>query len=128
MQPHARCLRTCIRSECAGVRQRSQTTSERGNLPKVTAPKELDGAKVLRYAVVSDDVEPTGTTRHLARGVELGPAAALAIANYEGRHGVYLFYLDEHGEVVTDTFHDSVEKALDQAAFEYRGLRWSDVT
>jgi hypothetical protein len=28
---------------------------------------------------------------------------------------------------VTDTWHESVDAALDQAAFEYRGLRWQDV-
>jgi hypothetical protein len=57
-------------------------------------------------------VEPTGATRHVASGVELGPAAALAIARYEGGDGFYLFYLDDDGAVTTDTYHDSVEDAL----------------
>lgn len=90
-------------------------------------PKELDGAKVLKFAVVSDEVESTGATHHVAAGVELGPAAALAIARYEGDEGFYLFYLDDDGAVATDTYHDSAEDALAQAAFEYVGLRWSDV-
>jgi hypothetical protein len=93
----------------------------------MVVPEELDGAKVLKYAIVSDDAEPTGATRHVAAGTELGPAAALAIARYDGREGFYLFYLDDDGTVATDTFHDSVEEALGQAAFEYVGLRWSDV-
>jgi hypothetical protein len=94
----------------------------------MAVPKELDGAKVLSYGIVSDKVEPSAATRHVAAGVELGPAAALAIARYEGREGFYLFYLDEEGAVVTDTFHDYVEEAVDQAAFEYPGLGCSDVT
>jgi hypothetical protein len=93
----------------------------------VVVPEELDGAKVLKYAFVSDDVEPTGATRHVERGVQLGPAAALAIARYEREEGFYLFYLDAEGAVATDTFHESVDAALGQAAFEYDGLRWSDV-
>ena len=84
--------------------------------PNVLVPEELHGAKVLRYAVVSEDVEPTGATRHVARGVKLGPAAALAIASYGEDEGYYLYYLDDDGRVVTDTFHDSVDGAFDQAA------------
>jgi hypothetical protein len=93
----------------------------------VVVPKKLDGAKVLQYALVSGEVEPTGATRHVARDVELGPATALAIAQYEGDEGFYLFYLDHDGGVVTDTYHDSVEVALGQAAHEYVGLHWSEV-
>ena len=90
----------------------------------MAVPSELDGARVVRYAAVTSEVEPTGATRHVVGGVETGPAAALAIARYASENGVYLFYLDDAGNVVTDTFHDSLEVALDQAAFEYRGLAW----
>jgi hypothetical protein len=54
----------------------------------------------------------------------MGPAAALAIARYANDNRFYLFYLDHAGNVVTDTFHESLEPALDQAGFEYRGLSW----
>jgi len=30
-------------------------------------PAELDGAKVLRYATISDGVEPTAATRHVVQ-------------------------------------------------------------
>jgi hypothetical protein len=53
----------------------------------------------------------------------MGAASALAVARYDDpSSGFYLFSLDEHGTVVTDTCHDSVEAALDQAALEYVGL------
>jgi hypothetical protein len=87
-------------------------------------PVELDGARVVKYATVSSDVEPTGATRHVVAGIETEPAAALAIARYADDNGFYLFYLDRAGNVVTDTLHESLEAAMDQAAFEYRGLNW----
>jgi hypothetical protein len=92
----------------------------------MAAPDKLDGAKVVKFAVVSATVEPTGSTSHVVAGAEVGPAAALAIARYPEQDGFYLFYLDAGGNVVTDTFHASVEAALEQAAFEYRGLTWTD--
>ncbi len=91
-------------------------------------PRTLDGAKVLRYARVTNRVLPTGRTRHYKQSL-LGSAAALAIARYDDspESGYYLFYLDEVGAVVTDTNHDSMKAALDQAAFEYTGLTWVDI-
>jgi hypothetical protein len=90
-------------------------------------PETLDGARVLRYAHVTGSVRPTGATRHFAPQGQLGPAAALAIAQYSTDPGFYLFYLDDEGTVATDTYHDSIEDALAQAAFEYEGLTWWDV-
>jgi hypothetical protein len=89
-------------------------------------PEELDGAKVVKYAVVSSKVKPTGATRHLVAGAQPGPTAALAIARYREEDGFYLFYLDDEGRVVTDTLHESLEAAFDQASFEYYGLSWTD--
>lgn len=91
-------------------------------------PHELDGASVLKYALVTPEVEPTGATRHVRGGVVLAPAAALAVARYGDDPGYYLFYLDRDGSVVTDTYHDSIEGAIAQAGFEYCGLRWVDST
>jgi hypothetical protein len=93
----------------------------------VEPPQELAGARVMKYAEVTADVEPTGATRHTVAGTQLGRAAALAIARYPEEAGTYLFYLDTHGGVVTDTWHASLDDALHQAAFEYRGLTWADL-
>lgn len=91
-------------------------------------PQELDGASVVKFAVVTPEVQPTGTTHHTIGGADFGPAAALAVARYPARDGIYLFYLDDDGRVVTDTWHPSLDDALAQAAFEYEGLRWTDVS
>jgi hypothetical protein len=87
------------------------------------APTKLDGATVLRWADLTD-AQPRGTTRHLEADEELGPFAALAIASYEGKPGYYLFYCDPSWTVQTDTFHESVEAATQQAAYEYSSIEF----
>ena len=91
-------------------------------------PQTLDKARVLKYAQVTAAVDPTGKTRHLRGGARLGPASALAVAKYEDGEGYYLFYLDDEGRVMTDTWHESVDRALAQADVEYVGLTWSDAS
>jgi hypothetical protein len=68
-------------------------------------PQRLDGARVLKYAAVTPDVEPTGFTRHTVDGEPFRRASALAVAVYDDdpTSGYYLFYLGDHGGVVTDT-------------------------
>jgi hypothetical protein len=88
-----------------------------------TPPQTLDGAHVLRYAIVGEGVTATGNTVHRFHpsGV-MGPAAGLAICRYDGEEGFYLFYCDAEWNVVTDTWHESLAAALKQADFEYLGL------
>ena len=90
-------------------------------------PKEVGGAEVLKFAEITAEVVPTGATRHIVAGVPSGPAGALAIAHHPGQAGIYLFYLDQAGQLVTDTWHLSVEDAQRQGEFEYEGLQWIDV-
>ena len=95
------------------------------------APKLLGSALVLRYARITPDVRATGNTRHLEGALPVGgelvggtlipPAKALAIAQYAGEENVYLFGLDEHGDIQSDTGHETVEDALDQADLRVRG-------
>jgi hypothetical protein len=71
---------------------------------------------------------PTGNTRHtqailtadgFIRGPELPPPHELLIAQLPPDEGYYLLYLDDQGEEITDTYHDSVDKALAQAKWEF---------
>jgi hypothetical protein len=87
-------------------------------------PRELDGAVVVQWAEVTGDVLPTARTRHVVNDQQSGPFAALAIARYPDAEGVYLFYLDVSGGVVTDTQHESIQAAVAQADYEYIGLDW----
>lgn len=71
---------------------------------------------------------PTGFTRHYygyADGsrVEVPPPVSLRIVQYEGDEPrAYLFYCDHSGEEMTDTLHDSIDEAMDQAEAEF-GVR-----
>jgi hypothetical protein len=85
-------------------------------------PKEIDGARVVCFAVVTPGVEPTGAATHRRGGQILGPARALAICQYTGESSFYLFYCGEDWTVHTDTFHLSLEGAKHQAEFEYEGI------
>ena len=64
---------------------------------------------------------PTGNTRHLdgVTGEEFPPPIELRIVQYAGDPGFYLFYCDETGAEFTDTYHDTLEGAKAQAAFEF---------
>jgi hypothetical protein len=85
-------------------------------------PNEIDGARVICFAEVSDGVDPTSKTTHRKAGEVLGPAAALAICQYRDDCQFYLFYCDDGWAVLTDTCHLTLDEAKDQARFEYDGI------
>ena len=93
-------------------------------------PAKLDGAKVLFYATLHQEHRATGNTRHYVGGELMRPAAGLAICRYESDVGFYLFYCDGEWNVVTDTYHESVEEARNQAEFEYEGVSnsWEEIS
>ena len=59
---------------------------------------------------------------------EMPPAEALAICVDPKENGVYLFYCDNSWQVITDTWHATIEEAKAQAEFEYAGIsqQWKD--
>ena len=81
--------------------------------------------EVLHRVVLAGRFLPTGRTRHFRGGVQLPAPHELCIARFAGDAGVYLLYLDEAGEEMTDTYHDSVARAAAQAEFEF-GIRPED--
>ena len=85
-------------------------------------PGEIGGAKVLRYALLDKSVRATGSCQHWVQGQIMGPAHALAICQYEGEAGYYLFSCDTRWQSVTDTWHKTIEDAQRQAEFEYEGV------
>jgi hypothetical protein len=67
-----------------------------------------------------------GKTRHyqgrvvdgaVTREQEIGSPAAVEI--HQTDDGVFLYYLDQTGECLTDTWHLTIEAAKKQAAFEF---------
>ena len=84
-------------------------------------PKKLDGGDVLQFALIDAQTPSIGNTVHRVTGKLVGSIAGLAICRL-GKNGYYLFYCDPDWNVITDTFHESVEDAMRQAAFEFDGI------
>jgi hypothetical protein len=67
----------------------------------------------------ADRHSPTGNTRHFVGGALWEGTRGLRIVRYPGDAGCILLYLDEAGNEVTDTWHESVTDAMAQAEYEF---------
>ena len=76
---------------------------------------------MLFYSPVDGPHRHTGNTRQIVNGVVIGPASGLAICQYPGDQAVCLFGCDAHWNSKSDTWHQTVADAKDQAEFEYAG-------
>lgn len=63
--------------------------------------------------------KPTGRTHHYHGDFELPVPNELRIVQYDSDPGFYLLYLDEVGNELTDTYHESLAEALRQAKWEF---------
>ena len=63
--------------------------------------------------------QPTGYTRHYSGGVRVGKPVVLEIRQYVGDIGFYLIHLDELGQELTDTYHETLDSAFVQAEKEF---------
>jgi hypothetical protein len=85
-------------------------------------PKQLGAAHVVTFTMIDSSHRRTGKTRHLIGGRQLGSAAGLAIARYDGERGFYLFHCDAYWNPFASTWHETVEDAKTAAEFEYEGV------
>jgi hypothetical protein len=85
-------------------------------------PKLIGGARVIRWSVIDVRHRPTENCRQVVEGDLQRPAAGLAICRYDGDGACYLFGCDRQWNAVTDTCHETLEQALQQAEFEYEGV------
>lgn len=76
----------------------------------------------LRHVRLGPQHRPTGKTRHYLGTSELPPPAELRIVQYTEDPGYYLLYFDNQGAELTDTYHDSLAEAMQQAEWEF-GVR-----
>ena len=78
------------------------------------------GVEVLREVQLDQDRhKPTGNTRHYVGGELWEGASALRIFRYRDEEGFYLLSVNDDGDEVTDTWHQSLEDAVHQAEFEF---------
>ena len=61
----------------------------------------------------------TGKTKHFIGKEELASPVKLQIAQYPNGRGFYLFYLNTNDEIMTDTYHDTIEGAMEQSEWEF---------
>lgn len=107
-----------------------EALSERLRQAKESVLNEIPADYLIhRRIVLKPHHVPTGKTRHtigvlsddkgIIPGPELPAPHELIIAQLPSDPGYYLLYLDERGNEINDTYHESLEKALDQAKWEF---------
>lgn len=85
------------------------------------APEDIGGFEVICYTILDERQEPTGRVAHSVRGTRMSPPAALAICKDDRGGAFYLFYCDEDWEPMSDTWHQTLEEAKEQAEIEFTG-------
>lgn len=71
------------------------------------------------YEISMNDYAPTGRVTHYRGDATVGTPHSLEIGKFERDAGFYLVGLDEEGQEITDTYHDSLARALEHAEFEF---------
>lgn len=78
---------------------------------------------VLASVRLGDHHRPTGHTKHYfgsgSGQNEIATPVELRITEYDDADGFYLFYCDDEGTELTDTYHDTLSDAMDQAEREF---------
>lgn len=87
----------------------------------IKPPEQVGGAKVVLYTKIDERHDHTGNCKQIVAGVLMRAAFGLAICQYEGEENYYLFGCDENWNTLTDTWHETLEEAKEQAEFEYEG-------
>jgi len=82
-------------------------------------PTEVGGLQVICYTAIDERHRFTGNCNQIVAGQLMGAMAGLTIC--QGDHGYYLFTCDADWQSVTDTWHETFDKAKEQAEFEYEG-------
>ena len=85
--------------------------------------------KILKQVSLAGFKE-TGNTKHYHGNEKLPKPEALQLIKYDGDDGYYLFYLNENMEEMTDTYHNTIERAFQQAEWEFdiQAKDWKEVS
>lgn len=74
---------------------------------------------IILTAKITEQHHSTGHTRHFNHGELLGMPKHLQIVQYPGDPGCYLIYCAADGREMTDTYHETIDAAKDQAMAEF---------
>ncbi|MEO9801724.1 MAG: hypothetical protein ABJF04_00685 [Reichenbachiella sp.] len=90
----------------------------------MSLPTEIDDAPILLLNRIDKQLHTsTGATVHTVDGEQMEQPAFLAICKYEQDEGIYLFYCNRTFNPMNDTYHESIEQAIEQAEFEFEGTK-----
>lgn len=80
------------------------------------------------YSPIDQRHRYTEACNHIVAGQLIGAVSGLAICQYAGEDGFYLFGCDSEWQTVTDTWHPTFDDAKHQAEIEYEGVSktWID--
>jgi hypothetical protein len=82
--------------------------------------ESMDSYTILFRVLLSSRHKPTGKTHHYQSDQELPTPSELQIVKYAEDPGYYLLYIDANGGELTDTYHDSLTLAFEQAEWEFQ--------
>jgi hypothetical protein len=86
------------------------------------APTLIGGLKVICYTPIDGRHRFTAQTRQVVGDQLMGSMSGLAICRSDEGKGFYLFGCDADWSSVTDTWHQSLDEAKNQAEWEYEGV------
>lgn len=86
--------------------------------------------RILKRVRLTSAHQATGQTQHFHGNQPVPFPFELRIVQYDSDPGYYLFYCDDCGIEITDTYHDSVKDAMAQANWEFRVKErdWEDLS
>ena len=91
--------------------------------------KVIGGATTLFYTVIDSRHIRIRITTHLVDGQLAEKISGLAICKYVNDSGYYLFGCNDQWDSITDTYHETIEDAKEQAEFEYTNTigTWNEI-
>jgi len=75
--------------------------------------------KLVRWVRLRENHVPTGRTSHKVDGQTVETASELRVMPFSADQGFYLMHFNADGDELTDTYHESLDEALEQANFEF---------
>ena len=84
--------------------------------------RSLGGRKVICFARLAKGIRKTEKTTHNLTGGDPADFKGLVIVEERAGAAYYLFYCNEQWEVLTDTWHRTLDDAKSQAEFEFEGV------
>ena len=83
----------------------------------------------VKFIKLKEKHKATNKVQHFSDGNQIVDFKELRIVTYENDPGYLIIYFDSRGQEVSDTYHESLQQALDYARWEFNiePLEWEDI-